>query len=161
MSFHKIDEVLWECIESYLPPQKLRTERLHADLRKLMNGILYVITTGCTLEDVFHTCGSKSTVHRFHLYLCEHGIYQEICNELFNKGYYLKKIDLSHCFTDTKAVPAKKWGNIGYDGYKKVMGVKLSALIDFEGLHLSIIVASANKNDSTHYNSLYTYIHKF
>ena len=52
--------------------------------------------------------GSKSTVHRFHLYLCEHGTYQKIFNELLNKGYDLKKIDLSHCFTDTKDIPAKK-----------------------------------------------------
>jgi len=54
--------------------------------------------------------GSKSTVHRFHLYLCENGIYQKIFNELLNKGYGLNKIYLSHCFTDTKDVPAKKGG---------------------------------------------------
>ena len=35
-------------------------------------------------------------------------IYQEIFNELLNKGYDLNKIDLSHCFTDTKDIPAKK-----------------------------------------------------
>ena len=77
-------------------------------MRKLMNGILYVVMTGCTWKDVPRKYGSKSTVHRFHLYLCEHGIYPKIFNELLNKGYDLKKIDLSHCFTDTKDIPAKK-----------------------------------------------------
>ncbi len=63
--------------------------------------------TGCTWKDVPRRYESKSTVHRFHLYLCEHGTYQKIFNELLNKGYDLKKIDLSHCFADTKGIPAK------------------------------------------------------
>jgi putative transposase len=45
--------------------------------------------------------------------LCEHGTYQKIFNELLNKGYDLKKIDLSHCFTDTKDIPAKKGEILG------------------------------------------------
>jgi putative transposase len=60
------------------------------------------------VERCSHQYGSKSTVHRFHLHLCEHSTYQKIFNELLNKGYDLKKIDLSHCFTDTKDIPAKK-----------------------------------------------------
>jgi transposase len=79
-------------------------------MRKLLNGILYVVMTGCTWKDVPRKYGSKSTVHRFQLYLCEHGTYQKIFNEIFNKGYDLKKIDLSNCFTDTKDFPAKKGG---------------------------------------------------
>lgn len=108
MSFHEIDDVLWKSIEHHLPPQKPHTGRPRSDLRKLMNGILYVVTTGCTWQDVPRQYGSKSTVHRFHLYLCEHGTYQEIFNELLSKGYDLKKIDLSHCFIDTMDIPAKK-----------------------------------------------------
>jgi putative transposase len=108
MSFHEIDDVLWNSIEPYLPPQKPYTGRPREDERKLLNGILYVVMTGCTWKDVPRRYGAKSTVHRFHLYLCEHGIYQEIFNELLNKGYDLRKIDISHCFTDTKDIPAKK-----------------------------------------------------
>jgi len=33
-----------------------------------MNGILYVVMTGCTWKNVPRRYGSKSTVHRFHLY---------------------------------------------------------------------------------------------
>ena len=113
MSFREIDDVLWESIEPYLPPQKSLTGRPRADMRKLMNGILYVVMTGCTWKDVPYRYGSKSTVHRFHLYLCEHGIYQKIFNDLLNKGYDMKKIDLSHCFTDTKDISAKKGGISG------------------------------------------------
>jgi hypothetical protein len=41
----------------------------------------------------------------------------------------ISKIDLSHCATDTKDIPAKK-GLTDYDGYKKVKGIILSALVD-------------------------------
>ena len=34
-------------------------------------------------------------------------------NELLNKGYDLKKIDLSHFFTDKKDIPAKKGEILG------------------------------------------------
>jgi len=108
MSFPEIDDVLWESIEPYFPPHKSYTGRPRADMRKLINGILYVVMTGCTWKDVPQQYGSKSTVHRFHLYLYEHGIYQKIFNELLNKGYDLNKIDLSQCFADTKDIPSKK-----------------------------------------------------
>jgi transposase len=108
MSFREIDDTLWSSVENYLPPQKPPTGRPRANLRKLMNGIIYVLTTGCTWEDVPRVYGTKSTVHRLHLYLSEHRIYQEILNDILNKGYDLDKIDLSHCFTDTKDIPAKK-----------------------------------------------------
>jgi len=104
----KIDDVLRKSIEPYLLPQKPHTGRYRADLRKLMNGILYVLTTGCTWKDIPRQYGSKSTVHRFHLYLCEQDTYKEIFNELLNKGYDMKKIDLSHCFTDTRDNPGRK-----------------------------------------------------
>lgn len=52
MSFREIDDVLWNSIEPYLPPQKPHTGRPRANMRKLMNGILYVFMTGCTWKDV-------------------------------------------------------------------------------------------------------------
>jgi putative transposase len=93
-SFREIDDVLWESIEHHLPPQKLHIGRTRSDLSKIMKGILYVVTTGCTWPDVPSQYDSKSTVHRFLLYPCEYSTYQEIFNELLNKGYDLKKIDL-------------------------------------------------------------------
>jgi len=51
MSFREIDDALWESIEPYLPPQKPYTGRPRGDMRKLMNGILYVVMTGCTWKD--------------------------------------------------------------------------------------------------------------
>ncbi len=47
--------------------------------------------------------------------------------------------------------PGEKRGSIGYDGYKKVNGNKLSALVDRNGLPLACTVAPANVHDSRLY----------
>jgi transposase len=74
----------------------------------VFNGILYVLTTGCTWHDVPANYGTKSTVHRYHLELCEKGVHQAIFLDLLQSGYTIQKIDLSHCATDTKDISAKK-----------------------------------------------------
>jgi transposase len=44
-----------------------------------------------------------------------------------------------------------KKGIIGYDGYKKIKGVKFSAAVDGSSLPISIFIAPANINDSKLY----------
>jgi len=47
--------------------------------------------------------------------------------------------------------PGEKRGSTGYDGYKKIKGNKLSALVDRNGLPLACTVAQANAHDSRLY----------
>lgn len=108
MSFHAVDDALWQVIEPYLPPPKPHIGRPRADERNLLNGILYVLSTGCTWHDVPRQYGTKSTVHRFHLYLCDHGIYDAIFAAMRQQGYDLADLDLSCCSIDTTTIPAKK-----------------------------------------------------
>ncbi|MDN7025655.1 transposase [Methanoculleus sp. FWC-SCC1] len=103
-----MDDALREIIQKYLPPTKLHIGRPRRDPRGLINGILYVLTTGCTWHDVPEKYGTKSTVHRYHLELCERGAYQAIFLDLLQSGYEIRKVDLTHCSTDTKDIPAKK-----------------------------------------------------
>jgi transposase len=52
MVFREIDDDLWEIIKKYLPPTKPHIGRPRCDPRQLINGILYVLATGCTGHDV-------------------------------------------------------------------------------------------------------------
>lgn len=108
MSFHEVDDAMWELIEPYLPPPRPHIGRPRADERGLFNGILYVLSTGCTWYDVPRRYGTKSTVHRFHLYLCDHGIYDALFAAMRQQGYDLADLDLSCCAIDTTTIPAKK-----------------------------------------------------
>jgi len=116
----------------------------------LFNGILYVLITGCTWHGVPENYGIKLTIHRYHLELCEKGVYQAIFLDLLRSGYEIRKIDLSHCVTDTKDIQAKR-RSTGYGGYKKVNGNRMSALVNRNGLQLSCTVSPANVPESRLY----------
>ena len=53
--------------------------------------------------------------------------------DLLRSGYEIREIDLTHCSTIPR-ISRRKRGSTGYDGYKKVKGSKLSALVDRNGL---------------------------
>jgi len=108
MVFNEINDRQWELIRPFFPSQKPRTGRPRCDLRKTFNGILYVLKTGISWMDVPTMYGTKSTVHKLHLELCETGAYQNIFQMLLSEGYLKGKIDLSRCSIDTKDVMAKK-----------------------------------------------------
>jgi transposase len=107
MAFREIGDDLWEIVRKYLPPTKPHIGRPRCDPRGLFNGILYVLTIGCTRHDVSAKYGTKSTVHQYHLELCEQGVYQAIFLDLLRSGYEIRKSDLPHGATDTKDIPAK------------------------------------------------------
>ncbi len=50
-----------------------------------------MLTTGCAWSDVPAKYGTKSTVHRYHLELCERGAYQAIFLDLLRSGYEFRK----------------------------------------------------------------------
>ncbi len=107
MVFREIGDGLWAVVQNYLPPTKPHIGRPRCDPCGLFNGILYVLTTDCTWHDVPANYGIKLTVHRYHLELCEKGVYQAIFLDLLRAGYAIRKLDLSHGAADTKAIPAK------------------------------------------------------
>jgi len=108
MSFKDVDDELWGRAHYYMLSQKPATGRPRADLRTTFNGILYVLYTGCRLDEVPKKYGAKSTVHRLHLKLAKEGKYQKILNILLSEGYETGAVDLSLSFIDTRDIPAKK-----------------------------------------------------
>jgi len=48
----EIDDILWEFMEPSLPSQKPYKGGPRANTRKLINGILYVVMTGCMRKDI-------------------------------------------------------------------------------------------------------------
>jgi len=59
-------------------------------------------------SDVPLKYSTKSTIHRFHLYLAGYGIYQEIFFDLLQAGYSLQKVEPKHYITATEKIQAKK-----------------------------------------------------
>ena len=63
----EIPDVAWDKIEKLLPKYTINNKggRPRTDLRKVMNGILYVLRTGCQWKMLPKEYGSSSTCHRY------------------------------------------------------------------------------------------------
>lgn len=108
MVFQEVDDSLWALIQPELPPQKPKTGRPRFNQRKLFNGVIFALITGCSWSDIPRSYGAKSTIHRFHQELCRKGIYKKLFDYMLSKGYESNLIDISRCSIDTKSIEAKK-----------------------------------------------------
>jgi transposase len=63
MEFRELSDFEWEVIKP-LPPPMSRVGRPRADDRRIINGILYVLTTGCRWMDMPPEYGSYKTAWR-------------------------------------------------------------------------------------------------
>ena len=97
----------WERLEPLLPPRKKRG-RPRADDRRTLNGVLYVLRTGCRWEDVPREYGSPSTCWRRLKAWEEDGTWERIWRSLLTLLDDQDKIEWVRAFLDGSFVPAKK-----------------------------------------------------
>jgi transposase len=97
----------WERLEPLLPPRKKRG-RPRADDRRTLNGLLYVLRTGCRWEDVPREYGSPSTCWRRLKAWEEDGTWERIWRRLLTLLDDQDKIEWVRAFLDGSFVPAKK-----------------------------------------------------
>lgn len=62
MKFQEISDMQWETMQKHLP-KPARTGRPRCDDRTTINGIMFVLVTGCRWEEMPKRYGSKSTAH--------------------------------------------------------------------------------------------------
>jgi transposase len=65
--FREVSDFEWEVIRPFLPPRS-RVGRPRADDRMVLNGILYVLTSGCRWCDMPAEYGSYKTAWRRWVY---------------------------------------------------------------------------------------------
>jgi putative transposase len=61
MEFRELTDVEWGVISAFLPP---KPRRASSDDRSLINGILYVVATGCRWREMPREYGSYVTAWR-------------------------------------------------------------------------------------------------
>lgn len=110
MSRHELTDAQWAIIAPLIPPQKPGPGRKRADNRKALNGILYVLKTGCAWEDVPAEYGSSSTCWRRLNEWAQDGTWENIWRTLLSQLDAQGKLEWSQAFLDGSFVPAKKGG---------------------------------------------------
>ena len=120
-SRHELTDHQWKLIDPLLPKGKKRGRPM-ADPRKTLNGILFVLKTGCAWADMPKAYGSHVTCWRRLRQWQKDGTWERIWRKLLQQCDEQQKINWEYCFLDGTFVPAKKgrcrWKNQGRKGNK-------------------------------------------
>ena len=60
-----LTEAQWALVEPFLPPAKRGGRRRSVGTREVLNGIFYVLATGCQWRALPHALPPRSTVHGY------------------------------------------------------------------------------------------------
>ena len=109
MIHKEMSEIQWSTIASQLP-KPAKTGRPRNDDKNTINGILFVLTTGCRWADMPDKYGSKSTAHLRFQELQQKGIWKKILSKLIKLAHKQGKLDLRNISIDSSSIAAKKRG---------------------------------------------------
>lgn len=149
--FTDISDKGWALIEPNLPRPKSNrgTKRKHP-LRELVNGIFYIVRSGCVWRLLPHDFPPWQTVYYYFRDWRQKGIWEQIMDVL-RQNYRIasgREPDPSAGVIDTQSVKSTATRGIrGYDGFKKVKGRKRHILVDTQGTIIKAKVHAANVAD--------------
>jgi transposase len=106
----ELTDAQWALIQPHLPPPKNRG-RPRAQDRPTLNGILYVLRTGCRWHDLPPRYGSPVTCWRRLDQWQMDGTWERIWRAFLTSLDEAGKLDWSRAFLDGSFVPAKKGGS--------------------------------------------------
>ncbi len=103
-----LTDAQWERIRPLLPKPKRRA-RKPIDDREVINGILYVLATGCPWEYLPHDIrASYQTCHRRLLDYQRRRVWQKIVTDLMKEADRRGYINLKNAYHDASVVKSKK-----------------------------------------------------
>jgi Putative transposase of IS4/5 family (DUF4096) len=85
----------------------------------ILNGIIYVLTTGCRWRKMPEKYDSKSTAHRRLQNWQQKKIWKKILSNPIKSAYSSGKLELQEISIDSSTISAKKEECIGHDGFKR------------------------------------------
>jgi transposase len=137
-------------LEPLLPPAKPGGRPRSVKLRRILNGIFYLLRTGCAWRYLPREYGPWSTVfHYFRLWrkasLWER--IQAVLRERVRQALGREPTPSAAIIDSQSVKTTEQGGPHGYDGGKKVNGRKRHILVDTLGLLLTVIVHPANVQD--------------
>jgi putative transposase len=137
-------------VEPYLPKPN-RTGRPRADLRQVLDAILYLVRSGCQWRLLPHDFPPWSTVHTWYRRWRTDGTWERI-NEALRRqvraaaGRHPSPRSSAADSQSVKTTP--QGGDKGFDSGKKVKGRKRHLWVDSMGLLLAVLVTAADVHDS-------------
>jgi putative transposase len=143
----------WEVIRSLLRECKWSPGgpgRPPCDVRRLVNGILYLNKTGCQWRLVPQEFGHWSTIDGYCKRWRRDGVWARLMETLrqWERRCLGRKPEPSAGSMDSQSLKtATQSEDIGFDGHKKIKGRKRPILVDTLGLIMAVVVTEAGMDD--------------
>jgi transposase len=144
----------WNLIAPEIPPAKPGGNKRGVDVREVVNGAMYILSTGCQWRAIPKDLPPRSTIHDYLVRWDEDGTLDRIHHTLYVKCRELVEREASPtaAIIDSQSVKSAEKGGAsidphGYDAGKKIKGKKRHLLVDTQGLVLLALVHSAGIQD--------------
>jgi transposase len=140
----------WRLIARRLPPRRRLGRPRKVDLRKVVEAILYVLSTGCQWRALPHEFPPYSTVQGYFYAWRDGGIWLRIVDVLVRyarRNLGRKPRPTAAIIDSQSAATTQAGGPRGFDPGKRVYGRKRHIVTDTNGLLLAVHVHPANVQD--------------
>jgi putative transposase len=147
-----VSDRTWKLIQGvlnlYYP--LMRKGQHRADLRKVFDGVIFRLRSGCQWHKIPAEFGNYRTIHRHFQKWCELGVFERIWAVLAQRCDELRLVDWEWQSADCAMGKARSGGELigpnPTDRAKK--GVKRSILVEADGGPISVMIAGANVHDT-------------
>ena len=144
----------WAEIAPLIPPAKPGGNKRSVNLREVVNGLMYILSTGCQWRAIPKDLAARSTMYDYFERWSWDGTLERIYHALYVKcrEQALREASPTAAIIDAQSVKSAEKGGAqidprGYDAGKKVKGKKRHILVDTQGLVLHAIVTAADIQD--------------
>ncbi|NBC18834.1 MAG: IS5 family transposase [Bacteroidetes bacterium] len=138
----------WQHIKSHFDTSRQRQHDLRYDI---LDGILYLVKTGCQWRMLPGEFAPWQTVYYYFRRWREQGVIGYLLSVARRKARrdVSREPEPSAAIIDCQSVPVTRAGGLsGFDGYKKVKGRKRHIAVDTQGLTWAVLVHAANEHES-------------
>jgi putative transposase len=145
-----LNDTQWSKIRPYLPVKAKTGRPREHDWRKILNGIFYLLQSGCSWRMLPSDLPPWKTVYHYFRLWRKDGTWERL-NQLLREKVRLqfgKKRQPSATILDSQSAKTSEGGvACGFDAGKKVTGRKRHVLVDTLGLLLKVVVTAGHIQD--------------